>query len=149
MAHQQHQGYDDGYGHQDYYQDDQGYYEQGGYGQQHDGYYDDNGYYQGHEGQEGHDGYQDGYYEAQPASGLAAARMAALLTYRCREKTARVAVVQPNAQGDSSDEENPEDEDEDPDVEDSEILEEFPDDAEVSCDSLVPVPCGLLTNGRK
>ena len=58
MAHQQ-QGYDDGYGQQDYYQDDQqGYYDQQGYGQ-HDGYYDDNGYYQGHEGYQ-----QDGYYDA-------------------------------------------------------------------------------------
>ncbi|THH09974.1 hypothetical protein EW146_g8512 [Bondarzewia mesenterica] len=30
-------------------------------------------------------GYEDGYYTTQPASGLAAARMAALLTYRCRD----------------------------------------------------------------
>ena len=30
-------------------------------------------------------GYDDGYYSAQPASGLAAARMAALLTYRSRD----------------------------------------------------------------
>ena len=30
-------------------------------------------------------GYEDGYYSAQPASGLAAARMAALLTYRSRD----------------------------------------------------------------
>src|SRR6266404_4196393 len=30
-------------------------------------------------------GYQDGYYTAQPTSGLAAARMAALLTYRSRD----------------------------------------------------------------
>ncbi|KAI0312888.1 Alpha/Beta hydrolase protein [Amylostereum chailletii] len=30
-------------------------------------------------------GYEDGYYHAQPASGLAAARMAALLTYRSRD----------------------------------------------------------------
>ncbi|KAK7047182.1 L-homoserine-O-acetyltransferase [Paramarasmius palmivorus] len=30
-------------------------------------------------------GYQDGYYVSQPASGLAAARMAALLTYRSRD----------------------------------------------------------------
>lgn len=30
-------------------------------------------------------GYEDGYYAAQPASGLAAARMAALLTYRSRD----------------------------------------------------------------
>lgn len=30
-------------------------------------------------------GYDDGYYKAQPASGLAAARMAALLTYRSRD----------------------------------------------------------------
>ncbi|CAL1696884.1 unnamed protein product [Somion occarium] len=29
--------------------------------------------------------YEDGYYTSQPASGLAAARMAALLTYRCRD----------------------------------------------------------------
>ena len=33
--------------------------------------------------------YQDGYYEAQPASGLAAARMAALLTYRSRDSFER------------------------------------------------------------
>jgi len=30
-------------------------------------------------------GYEDGYYSSQPASGLAAARMAALLTYRSRD----------------------------------------------------------------
>lgn len=30
-------------------------------------------------------GYEDGYYRSQPASGLAAARMAALLTYRSRD----------------------------------------------------------------
>ncbi|THV06679.1 homoserine O-acetyltransferase [Dendrothele bispora CBS 962.96] len=30
-------------------------------------------------------GYEDGYYESQPATGLAAARMAALLTYRSRD----------------------------------------------------------------
>ncbi|EME40368.1 glycosyltransferase family 48 protein [Dothistroma septosporum NZE10] len=66
MAHpQQGAGYDDGYGqhHGDsYYQDDQAYYDQHGYGQaQHDGYYDDNGYYQAG----AHDGYQhDGYYDA-------------------------------------------------------------------------------------
>ncbi|EJF64608.1 homoserine O-acetyltransferase [Dichomitus squalens LYAD-421 SS1] len=33
--------------------------------------------------------YQDGYYDAQPASGLAAARMAALLTYRSRDSFER------------------------------------------------------------
>ena len=33
--------------------------------------------------------YEDGYYEAQPASGLAAARMAALLTYRSRDSFER------------------------------------------------------------
>ncbi|KAI0711930.1 homoserine O-acetyltransferase [Cerioporus squamosus] len=33
--------------------------------------------------------YQDGYYEVQPASGLAAARMAALLTYRSRDSFER------------------------------------------------------------
>ncbi|KAI0749501.1 homoserine O-acetyltransferase [Daedaleopsis nitida] len=33
--------------------------------------------------------YQDGYYNAQPASGLAAARMAALLTYRSRDSFER------------------------------------------------------------
>ncbi|KAK4612073.1 1,3-beta-glucan synthase component FKS1 [Fulvia fulva] len=66
MAHpQQGAGYDDGYGqpHADsYYQDDQAYYDQHGYGQaQHDGYYDDNGYYQAG----AQDGYQhDGYYDA-------------------------------------------------------------------------------------
>ena len=70
MPHQ-HQGYDDGYGQQDYYQDDQAYYDQQGYGQQHDGYYDDSGYYQGHEGYQqdgyydGQQGYQDEYYNDQ------------------------------------------------------------------------------------
>ena len=76
MAHP-HQGYDDGYGHQqeynqqDYYQDDQqGYYDQHGYGQ-HDGYYDDNGYYQDQNGYaqdgyyDGQQGYQDEYYNDQ------------------------------------------------------------------------------------
>lgn len=53
-----------------------------------------------------------------------------------RQKTARVAVVsQTTTQGDSSDEENPHDEAEEPEVDDSEILEDLPDDAEVSYES--------------
>ena len=53
----------------------------------------------------------------------------------CREKSARVAVVsQPAAANgaDSSDEENQEGEDEQPEIDDSEILEDLPDDAEVA-----------------
>lgn len=53
-----------------------------------------------------------------------------------RQKTARVAVVsQTTAQGDSSDEENQHDDTEEPEVDDSEILEDLPDDAEVSYES--------------
>ena len=50
-----------------------------------------------------------------------------------REKVTRVALTPRNAQGnvDSSDEEN-EGEMEEPDVDDSEILEDLPDDTEVS-----------------
>ena len=62
MAQPQHGGgYDDGYGHANdgYYQDDQAYYDQQGYGQgQHDGYYDDQGYYQAQDPYQ-HDGYYD------------------------------------------------------------------------------------------
>ena len=50
-----------------------------------------------------------------------------------RQKSARVAVVSQNTQGDSSDEENQEGEAEEPDVDDTEILEDLPDDSEVCC----------------
>ena len=52
-----------------------------------------------------------------------------------RQKSARVAVVSQNIQGDSSDEENPEGEPEEPDVDDGEILEDLPDDSEVCPES--------------
>ena len=54
----------------------------------------------------------------------------------CREKSARVATVSQTVTvngGDSSDEEGQDGEQEQPDIDDSEILEDLPDDAEVAC----------------
>ncbi|KAJ3561125.1 hypothetical protein NP233_g10387 [Leucocoprinus birnbaumii] len=48
-------------------------------------------------------GYQDGFYDKQPASGLAAARMSALLTYRSRDSFESRFGRKPQLQGESKD----------------------------------------------